>query len=190
MLTTIPILTSILIADVVGTADAAATAADATTRGPVAPAWLVLSIASLILLAVTIYTVAIQRSQMPASRRRIRTANGVMMFVLISFLSYALLLPVETSHRVFVLTWMGVIGLVAVTFLLALLDMLNTARLFTAERAAVAKESARQLAIHATKLAKERKEAADKVGGASAAHKPGSPSSPTAPAEPSEGNGA
>lgn len=101
--------------------------------GPIAPAWAVLPIA-LIAAGVTAWHVgALQgadaRAAMPASRRRIRTANGVVSMVAIPVLAWAFGVVSPEAPRSFTLAWSASAGLLGIIVLLAATDVLNTARL-------------------------------------------------------------
>jgi hypothetical protein len=104
---------------------------------PMLPTWLVLIGATLAGLAITAHLSTLRRAPMPSSRRRIRTANGVVLLGLTALLAYALgfveTLPAgggSIGHiRSFVIGWMAIMGLVPIVLGLAILDVLNTVRL-------------------------------------------------------------
>jgi hypothetical protein len=83
----------------------------------------------------------LQKSDMPRSRKRIRTANGLLMLFLTALLAYALSIlkasaPGASTQetRAFVMVWLLIIGLIPMVIALAGLDVLNTARLNYAAR--------------------------------------------------------
>ena len=66
---------------------------------PILPAWLVLPMAVVTMLVISWHVMAIQRAKMPASRKRIRTANGLLMLFLTALLAYALsIMSATTPH--------------------------------------------------------------------------------------------
>jgi hypothetical protein len=108
---------------------------------PILPAWLVLPIAGAAMLVIAAHTVAIQQTDMPASRKRIRTANGVLMLFVTAMLAYALSImrgggmgDAPDQAREFVLVWMVIMGLLPLVIALAGFDAVNTLRLHTAAR--------------------------------------------------------
>lgn len=107
------------------------------TANPMLPLWIVAPLAVLSTVVIGGHLAALQRADMPASRRRIRTANGVVLLGLTLLLAYAIgcvgMLPSgggSIGHiREFVLVWMAIIGLVPMVLGLAGLDVVNTIRL-------------------------------------------------------------
>lgn len=102
---------------------------------PILPAWVVLPMGVLTLLVIAAHvSVMLGDHTIPGSRKRIRVANGfVMMFVtpLIAF-AFGVLSPDDV--RTFTVVWTLIIGLLFIVIMLAGFDVLNTARLHTAER--------------------------------------------------------
>jgi hypothetical protein len=111
--------------------------------GPLAPAWFVFPMAFLALLVLAAHVAGLSREEMPDSRRRIRTVNGVLMMFTTPLLAYAFGLADPARPRVFVIVWVLVAGLVTLILFLALSDMLNTWRLNALER----RELRRQLEL-------------------------------------------
>lgn len=114
--------------------------------GPILSAWIVLPVVTVAMLLVAGHTLAIQRVAMPASRRRIRTANGLLMLVALPLLAYALCVIGPQDKRLFVLVWVSVMGLVGLVIVLALLDVVNNVRLFARERGQIDRMTAQALA--------------------------------------------
>lgn len=110
------------------------TLAQASGRGTLAPAWLVLPMAVVALVAVGGHMRAVARSTMPASRKRIRTANGWLMLLLIPLLAYGFGLATPADKGVFVLVWLAAIALLWMVVMLAAIDILNSWRLGRRER--------------------------------------------------------
>lgn len=102
------------------------------THGVLSP-WVVFPPAIALMLLVCFLQAHIIRSKGPASRRKIRTANGWVMLLAIPTLAagFCLVNP-SLAPRAFLLTWAAAIGLLCIAVLLAALDMMNTWRL-TAE---------------------------------------------------------
>ena len=102
--------------------------------GPLAPAWFVIPLAVLTLLIVASHVVTIDRSDMPPSRKRLRTVNGILMMFTIPLAAYAMGGVGPERSRVFVMVWTIVAGLVVLVLLLAIADLLNTWRMNWNER--------------------------------------------------------
>lgn len=96
-------------------------------QGSLVHAWVVLPIAAFALLIVSAHALAVSRSDMPPSRRRVRLASAMLMLLMIPVGAFALGIADPTNNqRAFVLAWMLVTGLVAMLLMLAGLDMANT----------------------------------------------------------------
>lgn len=79
---------------------------------------------------VAVHLVSTEQSDQPASRKRIRIANGWVMLIVIPLLAAGFsLIDHQTSPRGFVLTWLGATGLLLVTVILALADIFNSIRI-------------------------------------------------------------
>ncbi|MHA7813957.1 MAG: hypothetical protein ACX94C_11255 [Phycisphaerales bacterium] len=103
---------------------------------PIAPAWLVLPIAAVALILQAGYLIAIKEAtaeQMPASRKRIRTATGWLSMFAIPLAAYGFGLASPSDAGVFTIVWMLVIGLISAIVLLAVMDAMNTMRLHRSE---------------------------------------------------------
>lgn len=120
--------------------------------GVLAPGWIVLPAAALLMFAVAGHTMAISQSRHPASRKRIRQANGGIMLVTIPLLATGLSLLDPVRHaREWALVWMASVALLGFVILLALLDVANTVRL---ARRAARKLSRSWLSDHAPSAAR------------------------------------
>lgn len=111
--------------------------ADATAppAGPALPPAVVLPAAVGVVAIVLWHLLRLRRTRMPPSRRRIRTANGVLMLLVAPLFAVgAGVLDHEQHTRAWVLTWLAVLALVWMCIVLALLDILNTMRLTAAHR--------------------------------------------------------
>ncbi len=100
---------------------------------PLAPRWVVLPMAAMTLVILAAHVMAIRVAPMPDSRRRIRTANGVVMMLLVTVLAYAIGVATPALPGGFTLGWLAAVGLLVVVMGLSLLDMLNTFRLHARE---------------------------------------------------------
>ncbi|MBC7773486.1 MAG: hypothetical protein H7210_13395 [Pyrinomonadaceae bacterium] len=109
---------------------------------PILPPWVVLPMAVVTMLVISWHVLAIQRATMPASRKRIRTANGLLMLLVTALLAYALSImnaavprgAAVDDVRLFVLVWALIMGLLPMVIGLAMLDALNNIRLHRVTR--------------------------------------------------------
>lgn len=101
---------------------------------PLLPAWVVLPVAAIMLLIVATHLMLLLKSDMPASRRRIRTLNGWIMLFLVPIGAAAFGVVTPSDPRLFLLIWIVVILMLFLLIGLALLDMVNTTRLYRQER--------------------------------------------------------
>jgi nitroreductase len=109
--------------------DVAAQAASAAAQGgPLAPKWFVLPLALIALVVVAGHWITLGRARMPAFRRSVRSANGVVMMLAIPVLAFGFGVVPVGSPRLFVLTWMLGWGLLFLVLVLAGLDMAYTWR--------------------------------------------------------------
>lgn len=109
------------------------------SANPVMSLWILLPISGASMLLIASHIALVRRApveEMPESRRRIRSANGVLLLAITMLLTYALgyvgMLPSgggAIGHvRAFVVVWMVILALVPVVLLLAAMDMVDTAR--------------------------------------------------------------
>lgn len=103
-------------------------------NAPLLPAWVVLPVAAIMLLVVATHLMLLLKSDMPASRRRIRTLNGWIMLFLVPIGAAAFGVVTPSDPRLFLLIWIVVILMLFLLIGLALLDMVNTTRLYRQER--------------------------------------------------------
>jgi len=102
---------------------------------PLLPAWGVYPLGMLALVVLAGHVLALRRAPMPASRRRIRTANGLFMMLTIPVLSFAAGGVAPAEAAAFVIVWAGAILAVAVIALMGVIDVVNTLLLTRAARA-------------------------------------------------------
>lgn len=103
-------------------------------NAPLLPVWVVLPVAACMLLVVALHLMLLLKSDMPASRRRIRTLNGWIMLFLVPIGAAAFGVVTPSDPRLFVLIWIVVILMLVLLIGLAMLDMVNTTRLYRRER--------------------------------------------------------
>lgn len=97
--------------------------------------WIILPLALVAMLIVSAHVTITQASNAPASRRRLRVANGWVMLITLPLLAAGVsLLAPEKSPRLFVMTWVVVVLLLTLSILLALADAANTLRLVRDEK--------------------------------------------------------
>ncbi len=95
------------------------------------PALVVIPVALLAMIVVAGHLLVMRQSLLPPSRRRIRTANAVLMLALIPTMSVAL--AGSPSPRAFVVLWIVVTWLLGLVLMLAALDVANSLRLHRRE---------------------------------------------------------
>ncbi len=96
----------------------------------IAPAWVVLPIAVVALLASLVHLSMLHDpeviSEMPLSRRRLRTAGGVLTLITIPLLAYSFGIVTPADPRAFTMAWSASMGLLGMIVLVAALDALNS----------------------------------------------------------------
>lgn len=100
-------------------------------------AWVAVPVAAALMFMIAGHVLALQRasSELPASRRRIRTANGLVMLVLAPLLAYALSNgPGTDQPRPMAALWLLILSMLVMVVGLAAMDVLNTVRLARAAR--------------------------------------------------------
>lgn len=131
------------------------------------PAVIVVPVAALAMLVIAAHVVALQRSSVPPTRRRIRTACGVLMLFLAALLAHALTMGPAAPHpvlapaqtRAFLFIWLVIISLVLMVVVLAAADAAySTAAAYSTRRRLrrdLARELTRDLGEHlATRAAR------------------------------------
>jgi hypothetical protein len=94
------------------------------------PSWLVLPMAAVVLLVLAAHVNSLQTPEVPSSRRRIRSASGVLMMFVTALLAYAFgIVSPRVNPRMFVIAWTSISALLMMVVMLAGLDMVNTLRL-------------------------------------------------------------
>lgn len=126
-------------------------AAAQITSSPIAPAWLIVPLAAIALLVVAAHVLILNRTPMPASRKRIRIVNGMLMMFTIPLTAMAFSAIAPTQQRLFVMLWMLVVGLIVLILLLAIADLANTWLMHRTERRALRVQLAAARALLAAK---------------------------------------
>lgn len=108
---------------------------------PIAPTWLVLSLALVSMVLIAGHLQAVQVADMPESRRRIRSAADMVMLVLSALLAYAFGIATPAQPRLFTLAWSACVGLLFVVLLLAFIDSANNMRMHRREMRVLREQS-------------------------------------------------
>jgi hypothetical protein len=124
----------------------------ALAQGTVLPAWVALGMTGIGMVLVASYVLAVQRDSVPISRRRLRTANGVVQMFLLGTIGFASGVVLEQDKSLFLTSWLLVMVLVTVVILLAVIDIANNIRLAGRERQTQRRESAARLAADLREL--------------------------------------
>lgn len=105
------------------------------------PLWIGVPLGVAMMLLVAGHLMALSDSGQPASRRRIRQANGGLMLVLIPLLTagFSIIDP-RSDVRMWILVWLAAMPLLLFVLMFAGLDMVNTWRLTRARREALRAE--------------------------------------------------
>lgn len=94
-------------------------------NGPILPAWIVVPPALMLVIAIGSHMLAMRESKMPERRKRLRTANGLVMLFTVPLTAYAFCAVSPQDPRFFVLAWAAVLGMVGIVIVLAVADILN-----------------------------------------------------------------
>ncbi len=105
-----------------------------TSAEPILPVWLVLPLASLTLIVLGAHLQWMHQADMPGSRRRIRTASNLVSMLTVPLIAAGFALVNPDDHRLFVMVWLAIVGLLGVIVILAGVDMLNNLRIHAMER--------------------------------------------------------
>jgi len=97
--------------------------------GPLVSPWVVFPLSAVTMLVVALHAASLSDARMPESRRRIRRVNALLMLVCIPLLGYGFGGVSGHEPRAFVLVWSASVLLLAVIVAVAMVDILNTARL-------------------------------------------------------------
>jgi hypothetical protein len=114
-----------------------------TIAESILPVWFVLPLASLTLVVLGVHLQWMHQADMPGSRRRIRTASNLVSMLTVPLIAAGFALINPNDHRVFVMVWLAIVGLLGVVVVLAGVDMLNNLRIHAQERRHVRTEISR-----------------------------------------------
>ena len=117
----------------------------AQDAGPAVPAALGLPLAGLGMLLLAGYVLSLQRPEVPPTRRRLRTASGVLMMILMGLLGFASSVVPTHDRRLMVLSWLVVVIVLGVVVLLACVDIVLTLGDALRARGAQRREIAQEL---------------------------------------------
>lgn len=110
-------------------------------NGPLLSIWVSGPVAVLALGAMTWYSLRLRSRPMPRTRRRLRKMGTLVHLLLVPMLVYALsIVDPSTEPGRFLVAWLCVLLLVAVTLVVALLDIANNIRLHRAEKRLLARD--------------------------------------------------
>lgn len=124
--------------------------ASSLSTQPLAPAWFVVPAGIVTLIVVAGHLASLRGVPMPASRLRIRAANGVLMLLSTPLLMYTIAYIPPSDARRFVLCWMAIACLVVLVLTLAWIDVVNNMRLARIERTDLLRKTAAQLRLAGT----------------------------------------
>jgi hypothetical protein len=96
---------------------------------PLVSPWIGIPLAGVVMLLASVHVLLLQSAGVPPSRRRLRTASGLIILLLAPLLCYAMCIASTANARQFVLVWMGVLGLLFIVLMLAIMDMFNNVRI-------------------------------------------------------------
>ncbi len=96
------------------------------SQDPALPLWVVAPPTIVVMLFLAGHVMATHEADMNPRRRRIRTANGVLMMLTTALLAHALAIVSPSDARTFLLTWLTIVSLLGFVIVLGLLDALNS----------------------------------------------------------------
>ena len=109
----------------------------------VLPAWIVLPISVGLMMLVSAHMSRLKESHGPASRTRIRIANGWVMLFALGFTAAGFsLVSSNLRPRLFFIVWAVSLVLITTSVMLAMLDMMNTLRLMRRVRVRIRVDAA------------------------------------------------
>lgn len=97
--------------------------------------YVVVPIAGGVMALLALHLASLKRTPHPPSRRRIRSANALIMLAIVPLFAVGVsLISAQRNPRLWLLLWLAVISLVWMSVMLALLDMVNTLRMARVRR--------------------------------------------------------
>lgn len=106
----------------------------AVSSTPMVSTWIAVPVAAFAVVVIAAHMALMARSEMPASRRRIRTATGWLMLMTCPLAAFAFGIATPGRPTEFLLAFMGLAGLLCIIILLAAIDLANTRRLVRQNR--------------------------------------------------------
>ena len=106
-------------------------------NGALLPVAFVVPACALLMLVIGVHLHRVMhRTDLPPSRRRIRIANTLVLLAVVPFLAVGLsMVDPDVQPRRLAFVWTTTVALLAMSVLLAMLDVLNTIRIFRRRRA-------------------------------------------------------
>jgi hypothetical protein len=104
--------------------------------------------AGITLLILAAYASSLQTGDVPPKRRRIRTANTLLMMLTTPLIAYAFGILTPSNVRLFLLTWLAIAGLLGMMIMLAAMDALHSAQLHRQQRREVRRALRAAIARH------------------------------------------
>ncbi len=101
--------------------------------GPLISPWLAFPLAAITMIIIAMHATNLTNIKMPESRRTIRKINGMLMLMAVPLIAYAFSGVGSEQPREFVLVWTASAALLTIIVFIAMVDILNTARLHRAE---------------------------------------------------------
>lgn len=109
------------------------TLAQSLHHSPLVPWWVAMPLGAAVLLVLAVYLLALGGAEMDARRKRIRTANTILMMLVTPLIAYGFGVATPSRGRAYVFVWVLICSLLFMVIMLALLDMLNSLRLHRAQ---------------------------------------------------------
>jgi hypothetical protein len=114
--------------------------------GPLVTPWIAIPLAAVAMVLYAGHTLAMQRADIPQARRKVRSALNVLSMFVVAGVAYGSSVADTANRKAFVLCWLLVVGLVGVSLVLALVDVIITVKLTVRERREEARRAAEELA--------------------------------------------
>ncbi|MEX2217797.1 MAG: hypothetical protein WD749_03475 [Phycisphaerales bacterium] len=125
------------------------TLAQSLHHSPLVPWWLAISAGAVMLLVLARYLLALGGAEMDARRKRIRTANTILMMLVTPLVAYGFGVATPSRARAYVFVWVLICSILFMVIMLALLDMLHSVRLHRAQMRAMRRSMTAQALLEA-----------------------------------------
>lgn len=110
------------------------------------PWWLVVPVTALVMIVIAGHLIVLQRADLPASRRRIRTATNLLALLGVPLFALGISISHQHAPDVFVLVWVAVMAIFGLVVVLALVDIANNMRLTSLDRSQQVRAAAEAMA--------------------------------------------